>query len=136
MGSQDGRGLAPVSFQRPAQHVLEDLEVAAATGRRRDADITRYGIDFQIATRLTSWVAISEEPTVDPREPLRVERIPQELPHGMSAEGLGLGREQEIEIGPMSGLSNVKYWLRVVALFSIPYIICRPMFPSRMYWPC
>jgi Ca-activated chloride channel family protein len=35
-------------------------------------------------------VAVSEEPTVDPTKPVRRELMPQQLPHGMSAEGLGL----------------------------------------------
>ena len=39
---------------------------------------------------MTSWIAVAEEPSVDPRAPIRVERIPQVLPYGMSAEGLGL----------------------------------------------
>lgn len=43
-----------------------------------------------IASRLTSWIAVAEVPSVDPREPVRAERVPQALPYGMSAEGLGL----------------------------------------------
>jgi len=43
-----------------------------------------------VATRLTSWIAVSEEMTVDPNAPTRRVRMPQELPHGMSVEGLGL----------------------------------------------
>lgn len=39
---------------------------------------------------LTSWVAIAEEPSVDPRAPLRRERVAQSLPHGMSVARLGL----------------------------------------------
>lgn len=35
-------------------------------------------------------MAVSEEKTVDPRQPTRRERVPQELPAGVSVEGLGL----------------------------------------------
>jgi Ca-activated chloride channel family protein len=72
---------------------VEDLEMRLAGGgdkREIDGEIERLGIAFQISTRLTSWVAVSQEQTVDPGDPLRRERMPQELPYGMSAEGLGL----------------------------------------------
>jgi Ca-activated chloride channel family protein len=75
------------------RETVEDLEVDLAVGENRreiDTTIERLGLEFGIATRLTSWVAISEEPTVDPRRPVKYERMPQELPYGMSAEGLGL----------------------------------------------
>jgi Ca-activated chloride channel family protein len=72
---------------------VEDLEMRLAGGgdaRETDEAVERLGIDFQISTRLTSWVAVTEEQTVDPGDPLRRERMPHELPHAMSAEGLGL----------------------------------------------
>jgi Ca-activated chloride channel family protein len=87
-----GEGSAAVGalFGREA---VEDLEMRLAAGwgaREIDAAVERIGLDFQISTRLTSWVAVSEEATVDPGDPLRRQRMPQELPYGMSAEGLGL----------------------------------------------
>lgn len=39
-----------------------------------------------------------------------------------------VGREQEIEIGPMSGLSNVKYWLRRRGLDAGDEALCRRIF--------
>ncbi|HEY7204394.1 MAG TPA: VIT domain-containing protein [Methylomirabilota bacterium] len=75
-----------------AREVVEDLEMRRAadgTGRL-DGQIERTGLDFQIATRLTSWVAVAEEPTVDPGQPTRRERIPQMVPQGLSVEGLGI----------------------------------------------
>jgi len=72
---------------------VEGLEVDLAAGADRgevDTAIERIGLDFQISTRLTSWVAISEESDVDPRKPLRRVRQLQQLPYGLSAEGLGL----------------------------------------------
>jgi Ca-activated chloride channel family protein len=71
------------------RETVEDLEVGAA-GAEIDRAIETLGLDFQIATRLTSWIAVSEEPAVDPGAPSKRVRMPHELPHGMSAEGLGL----------------------------------------------
>jgi Ca-activated chloride channel family protein len=87
-----GEGSAAVTalFGREA---VEDLEMEIASGakqRDRDEAIARIGLEFQIATRLTSWVAVSQDVTVDPRAPVRRETMPQELPYGLSAEGLGL----------------------------------------------
>ncbi|HVE85667.1 MAG TPA: VIT domain-containing protein, partial [Myxococcales bacterium] len=75
------------------RELVEDLELQIAAGFERaavDQEIERAGLDFQISTRLTSWVAVSKERTVDPGAPTRREEIPVELPHGMSAEGMGL----------------------------------------------
>ncbi len=89
-GAGEGHASIPALFAREA---VEDLELDLATGERRgeiDKEIERIGLAFAIATRVTSWVAISDRQDVDPREPARVERIPQGLPYGMSAIGLGL----------------------------------------------
>jgi Ca-activated chloride channel family protein len=72
---------------------VEDLELDLACGAERssiDREIERIGLTFGLATRRTSWIAVAEEPSVDPREPVRFERVPQELPYGMSVAGLGL----------------------------------------------
>jgi hypothetical protein len=76
-----------------AREAIEELELDLACGGDRaviDRRIEEIALRHTISSRLTSWVAVSEEPSVDPREPVRVERIPQALPHGMSVEGLGL----------------------------------------------
>jgi diguanylate cyclase (GGDEF)-like protein len=75
-----------------AREAVEDLEMHRCAGDRldADADIIRLGLDFQIATRLTSWVAVDSGPAVDPGAPVRTARVPQELPYGLSAEALGL----------------------------------------------
>ncbi len=76
-----------------ARERVEDLETRIASGAPRgelDREIERLGLSFQIATRRTSWVAVSAVQTVDPRQPTRHEEMPHELPFGMSAEGLGL----------------------------------------------
>ncbi|WP_394841326.1 VWA domain-containing protein [Pendulispora brunnea] len=88
-----------------ARELVEDLEMRAAS-TPEDASIhesiERVGLQFGIATRMTSWVAVSEGVTVDPGAPLRRERIPQQLPHGMSVEGLGL-RPQMVRRGAFTG---------------------------------
>ncbi|EDM78045.1 von Willebrand factor, type A [Plesiocystis pacifica SIR-1] len=73
-----------------ARAKVEALEVEAACGAERDADIERIGVGFQISTRRTSWLAVSEEATVDPSRPTRRETMPHQLPAGMSVAGLGL----------------------------------------------
>lgn len=90
IAAESGSQAAVALFGREA---VEDRELKLAAGGDRaevDAAIERLGLDFQIATRLTSWVAVTEEQTVDPQGALRRERMPHELPHGVSAEGLGL----------------------------------------------
>jgi len=69
---------------------VEELEMRAASGENSDAAIERIGLGFGIATRLTSWVAVSEVPSVDPQSPVRRERMPHALPHGVSAGAVGL----------------------------------------------
>ncbi len=89
----------PVDAESPqlargfAREAAEDLEAElAATGDARSIDprLERLGLDHAIATRLTSWIAMTEATTVDPRGATRREVVPQELPHGMSIEALGL----------------------------------------------
>jgi Ca-activated chloride channel family protein len=75
------------------REVVEDLELACAAGRPADElrlEIERVGLAFAISTRFTSWVAVTEETTVDPSHPSRRVRMPHELPHGASIDGLGL----------------------------------------------
>ena len=68
---------------------VEDYETLRAAGGRDDLDqaIERVGLRFQIATRLTSWVAVSDR-VVDGERVREV--MPHELPHGTSIEGFGL----------------------------------------------
>jgi Ca-activated chloride channel family protein len=88
-----GQGNGAVTALYGREHV-EDLEMrrcaAGEDGETLDAAIERIGVEFQIATRLTSWLAIDSERGVDPTRPSRRERVPQELPYGVSVAGLGL----------------------------------------------
>lgn len=78
-----------------AREQVEDLELRIAAGQPRERlerEIERVGLAFGVSTRLTSWVAVTEQQTVDPTLPTRRVSQPQRLPHGMSVEGLGLRR--------------------------------------------
>jgi Ca-activated chloride channel family protein len=97
---------------------VEQLEVRAAAGESVDAEIERVGLDFCIATRLTSWVAVSETPSVDPQSPLRRERMPHQLPHGVSAEALGL--RAGVMAGTMAAASAAPMLVRARVMSPMP----------------
>lgn len=63
---------------------VEALEAERHLGRSVDAEVERLGVAFQIATRRTSWVAVSQARAVDPAAPSRGEVMPHMLPHGMA----------------------------------------------------
>jgi Ca-activated chloride channel family protein len=87
-----GEGSAAI-MARYARESVEDLEADRAAGGDPapiDRAVERLGVEFQIATRRTSWVAVSEERSVDPQAPIRRVRMPQALPYGLSAEAIGL----------------------------------------------
>ncbi len=90
-----------------ARELVEDLETQRVTDRGTQVDqaVTALGLDFQISTRLTSWVAISEQLTIDPRLPKRTVTQPHELAHGLSAEGVGLRPAQSLAM-PMAAMPS------------------------------
>jgi len=73
---------------------IADLELAASAreGDREalDARIEQAGLRHGITSWMTSMVAVAEAPSVDPKLPRRRERLPLEVPAGVSAEGSGL----------------------------------------------
>jgi Ca-activated chloride channel family protein len=73
--------IAALELSLGSRHALRDAI---------DMRIEALGMRHRIASRRTSLVAIAEEPSVDPREPRRKQRLAVELPHGVSAEGVGL----------------------------------------------
>ncbi|MBI2892172.1 MAG: VWA domain-containing protein [Deltaproteobacteria bacterium] len=88
----EGSGSAAVRSLFGRERV-EDLEMDLAAGAdlgEMERAIEEVGLRFAIATRATSWVATSDEPTIDPRVPYRQVTMPHELPYGLSAQGLGL----------------------------------------------
>ena len=93
--TEPGEGSAAITALFGRERV-EDLELRIAAGEAQhalDHEIVACGLAFQISTRLTSWVAIDREIAIDPKAPTRHETMPQALPHGMSAIGLGLRPE-------------------------------------------
>jgi Ca-activated chloride channel homolog len=75
------------------REAISDAELELAAGGASevlDARIEGLGLRHRVVSRRTSLVAISEEPSVDPRAPRRRERLAVELPAGVSAEGAGL----------------------------------------------
>jgi Ca-activated chloride channel family protein len=83
-------GALSALYAREQVEALELERTIAEDGASVDRQVELLGVGFQISTRLTSWVAVSDEATVDPREPTRHEVMPQALPHGTSVAGLGL----------------------------------------------
>jgi Ca-activated chloride channel family protein len=84
---------APALIRRFARERVEDAEIERASGgnaREVDATVEALGLRFGISTRLTSWVAVAEGVAVDPSDPTRSVEMPHELPHGMSAQSVGL----------------------------------------------
>ncbi len=87
------------------REAVEDTETRVAAGGDRlaaDRRVEALGLEYQIATRLTSWIAVDKTPAVDPRLPTRKEVVPQMLPHGMSVDGLGL---REAAMAPMKSMA-------------------------------
>ncbi len=87
-GSDEGNAAVVARFGREQ---VEDVELRIAAGERGlDEQIERLGLEYAIATRMTSWIAIDDLVSVDTTAPVRHETMPQALPHGMSATGVGL----------------------------------------------
>jgi len=82
------------------REAIEDVELqlaAAARGREGgafDQRIEDLGLRHGIASRKTSLVAVSEDPTVDPKDPRRRQRLAVEMPAEISAEGVGYAAPQ------------------------------------------
>jgi Ca-activated chloride channel family protein len=87
-------GLPPLGalYGRERVRDCEMRGCAAADQEDRAPEIEALGLRHRIVTPHTSLVAVSEDPTVDPADPRRRERLAVELPYGVSAEGVGLGR--------------------------------------------
>ncbi|MCA8925685.1 MAG: VWA domain-containing protein [Planctomycetes bacterium] len=98
-----------------ARETVEDLETSLTAGgdkREVDAAIEAIGVGFQIASRVTSWIAVSERVTVDPGTRGRSVEQPHALPYGTSAEGLGLRqtskRPEAFDMGPSADRLRAK----------------------------
>ena len=96
---------------------VADLE-ARSTLDQVTAEIEALGIRFQIATRLTSWIAVDERVRVEPNARTRTEVVPQELPYGTRAEAFGL-RPQQQESRTRTGSAGMRTMAGVVRSISI-----------------
>ncbi|MEO0604748.1 MAG: VWA domain-containing protein, partial [Myxococcota bacterium] len=98
-----GRRVVATRYARERVADLEVLRTSDHAPADADATIERLGLDHGIATRLTSWVAVTQRATVDPRDPTRRQTVPQALPAGMSALGVGLrGAMDAMEVEELS----------------------------------
>ncbi len=82
---------------------VADLEMRWTIGREVqaiDREIESIGLVFQIATRRTSWLAIDDDRTVDPRLGYRQEEIPQELPYGTTMASFGGAQVMAMAMAP------------------------------------
>jgi Ca-activated chloride channel family protein len=86
-----GDGHAAIAALFAREHVA-DLETRWTIGDTNaiDREIETVGVEFQIATRLTSWVAVDMVRRVDKKGPSRHQNVPQNLPYGTRAESFGL----------------------------------------------
>lgn len=105
---------------------LAALQDGEGTGiLRRIEDL---GMRHRIASRETSLVAIAEEPSVDPREPRVRMRLPVELPHGVSAEGVGLALGR----GMLAGMvTHAAATIEVASIQTRALHAAEPLRPSR-----
>ena len=102
----DGSTVAATLFARER---VEDLELRVAAGEQHDAAIEALGLEFQIATRLTTWIAISEEPTVDPTAPTLMVRMSMPCvvgPYANASATLTL-IDSQLRLEPAGGLTPV-----------------------------
>ncbi len=79
-----------------ARNRIEDLLDDQRVGVEAREDVTRLGLDYQLMTPFTSFVAVEEMIVRDGGQPRRVE-VPVEVPEGVSYEGVfGNGQESEL----------------------------------------
>lgn len=90
--TRPGAGNQAIAALYAREHVA-DLETLWTIGREAqhiDSKIERIGCMFQISTRHTSWIAVDDQPNVDPTRGSRHELQPQEFLYGTSLDSFGL----------------------------------------------
>jgi Ca-activated chloride channel family protein len=111
-----GEGNAAIAALYGRERVA-DLEarepLPGGGGVEMERQIEGIGLAFQIATRMTSWVAVDESRVT--AGPERHEVVPQELPYGTSARAFGLrpaggyARTMVLEEGVADGMPSSAY---------------------------
>jgi hypothetical protein len=76
----------------------EEMKLAAAAGESRAIlkRIERLGLRHRITSRCTTLVAVADEPSVDPRQPRRRQRLAVEMPAGLNPEAVGYGAMAQV----------------------------------------
>lgn len=101
IGAGEGNAAITALFGRErvadleSRSLLEDI----------DDEVEALGLEFQISTRRTSWVAVDEARQVAPG-PARSELVPQELPYGTSAAAFGLRPAMAPVAMPLGGAAG------------------------------
>ncbi len=91
------------------REAIEDAELELAAVRHGigheelEDRIEALGLRHGIPSRKTSLVAISEDTTVDPKDPRRRERLAVEIPAEVSAEGAGLTQPLMLHLAAAPG---------------------------------
>lgn len=99
-----GSGAFAKLFAREWVEDLEAYRMVANQPEDTDQQIEAVGLEFQISTRKTSWVAVSRTRRVAEDIGQRTEEVPQEIPHGVSIAGFGLRSAS----GPTGGAAPKK----------------------------
>ena len=123
-----GEGLASVAalFARERVEELETERAARGEDGRIDREIEQLGLTFRIATRLTSWIAVSDAVTVDPDVEERAVRQPHEVPEGVSIAGMGLRPAQPTAPAPSAPMpQRARYGIQSASV-SLPEALAQP----------
>ncbi len=108
--SREGEGNQAIVSLFGREHVA-DLEMRWTIGRETeliDRTIERTGVVFQIATRMTSWVAIDQVRSGEPSPGGHRRAVqPQELPYGTTMSSFGLGGLAEGGTSTRAGTLNM-----------------------------
>jgi hypothetical protein len=82
--------LAPIWARARISDLMRQDFAGVQRGAMREdlvRDITQLGLDYQLMTQFTSFVAVEERVVVQQGRPVRVE-VPVEMPEGVSYEGI------------------------------------------------
>lgn len=95
-----------------ARQRVADLELGALGGQPQsliEAEITRIGLEYRLATAYTSWLAVTRKATVDGLAPKRRVEQPHAVPADVSIEHFGLRPASEDGYGGgMRGLDSTE----------------------------
>ena len=99
--TKEGFGDASIAtaWARARVETLELQRIGGQPAAVVDSSITQLGLTFSIATRLTSWLAVSKEILVDGTTQRKTIEQPHEIPAGVQLENFGLRSAQGVAPG-------------------------------------